>query len=36
MNFAESYILLSSIVALVFVAGSFLPTPVEALFGDER
>ncbi len=36
MNFAESYVLFSSCIALIFVAGSFLPTPVEDLFNSER
>lgn len=36
MSFAESYVLISSVIALVFVAGSFLPTPVESVDSFER
>ena len=36
MLFAESFVLFASVVAFVFVAGSFLPTPVEVLYPEER
>lgn len=36
MSFAESYVLVSSVVAFLLLAGSLLPTPVESLFRNER